>query len=562
MRRCVLTSRFPVFLLAAAAALPACNAIFGIEPGTRAAAGSGGSTSEAGASGTTSGGGGAPASSTGGGGDAGAGAGDSFTYPGEVRWAFTPESAGGVAYGVAYGADGDKVFVGGFDGYGDGGDFGDGPIPTGGGHDAFVVKYGPQGEIRWARALSGPGDQRAHGVAVDATGHVLVTGHLAGSASFPGGPELTATEGSGDPAAMNDIFVAKLTPDGEHAWSLRLGDGESQWGVRVAADSEGNVIVAGAGSGEAPLDGTFKGYTDADGKGIFVAKLTPDGAPLWSWKFPVDFSCQPPWSMFPGTLQCSAVGLAVDASDNIILAANTMSDPGIGKNGGTLYEESLGGIDVVVWKLDAAGAPLWGRILGGDDEAQNGDQWASAVAVNPAGEILLAGGFTTSVRFGDGSGDHVVTGHEDADIFVAKLSPGGEALWERAFGDLGGEEAMGIAVDDLSNIGVIGAITSAPGAEGVDFGDGERLAPAVPDASTNSDLFVAKLDDRGGLRWAHRLGDEREQMGVSIALDRSAPGQPGNAAVCGWYFTSLKFGAGPQDLFNPGYGPFMAEYGP
>ncbi|WP_437876753.1 hypothetical protein [Sorangium sp. So ce513] len=68
MRSRVLSSRSPVVLLAALATLPACNTIFGIEPGTRASSGSGGSTGEAGGDATTSGG--APASSTGGGGGA------------------------------------------------------------------------------------------------------------------------------------------------------------------------------------------------------------------------------------------------------------------------------------------------------------------------------------------------------------------------------------------------------------------------------------------------------------------------------------------------------------
>ncbi|MGK3967697.1 hypothetical protein WMF38_26430 [Sorangium sp. So ce118] len=59
-----------------------------------------------------------------------------------------------------------------------------------------------------------------------------------------------------------------------------------------------------------------------------------------------------------------------------------------------------------------------------------------------------------------------------------------------------------------------------------------------------------------------RVGNEFEQTAVGIALDRSAPGQPGNASICGGYFTRVTFGAGPQNLFNPGYGLFLAEYGP
>ncbi|MGK3967698.1 hypothetical protein WMF38_26435 [Sorangium sp. So ce118] len=213
MRRCVLSSRLPVVLLAASAALPACNAVFGVEPGTRVTSGSGGSASDGSASTTSNagdGGGGSPsASSTGGGGSAGAGAGDSFSYPGEVRWAFTPSDVGGIALGAAYDASGDKIFVGGFNSYSEegeaGGDFGDGPLLNGGAQDAFVVKYGPSGEIRWTRTLSGPGDQRAHGVAVDAAGNVLVTGRLGGSASFPGGAELTVARGPEAPDDTSDI---------------------------------------------------------------------------------------------------------------------------------------------------------------------------------------------------------------------------------------------------------------------------------------------------------------------------------------------------------------------
>jgi len=87
----------------------------------------------------------------------------------------------------------------------------------------------------------------------------------------------------------------------------------------------------------------------------------------------------------------------VDGAGNVVLAATTTSDVGLGGTGSKKYESRVGGRDIVVWKLAPDGTPLWDRIVGGDDDtlATPSDQWISSVAVDPSGtkvtELLRIG---------------------------------------------------------------------------------------------------------------------------------------------------------------------------
>src|SRR5689334_23444349 len=83
----------------------------------------------------------------------------------------------------------------------------------GGGSDAFVARYAPDGKLLWSTYLGGLGDDWATGVAVDPAGNVVVTGWTR-STDFP---VLHASQSSlnhGASPARFDAFVAKLDPNG------------------------------------------------------------------------------------------------------------------------------------------------------------------------------------------------------------------------------------------------------------------------------------------------------------------------------------------------------------
>lgn len=572
------SARVLALVLAAGCAVSACNAIFGIEPGqpagSTASSGGGSATSTS----TTASAGGAPTTSatTSSGGAGGTststatstGTGAVFDYPGDLRWGYTPPHASGSAFAVTYDATGNKLVTGAVALLDPAGTtFGGESFPPSpdGSNDVFVAKYDANDNPLWSHVYQGAGNQWGNGVAADSGGSVFLAGTLLGSADFGGRP-LTATPPASDSGAYDgaDLLVAKLIVSGETAWSYAFGDAEDQYGFRTAVDSKGNVIIAGAGRGQIPFTGTNKGYSnDPLATGIFVLKLGSDGQQLWIWKFPVDYDCR--FSFYQS--QCAPVGLAVDASDNIVLVTTSKSSlpnayVGLGEAVPNKYRPLNGGRDIALWKLDSNGDAVWGRVLGGDDAdpAQNNDQWASAVAVDPAGNIVVGGSFTKSVRLGKKPGEHVITGSAtDLDLFVAKLTPQGDPLWEKAFGDLNNQEATSIAVDAFGNIGLTGYIEYDPAAVGVDFGTGPLSAPADGGAVVGPDYFVAKLDPQGQGRWAKRVYGDYEQYGLSIAFDRSDPLHPGRMLAGGWFFGNMPLGVG-YNFGATSYAPFLAEY--
>jgi hypothetical protein len=100
----------------------------------------------------------------------------------------------------------------------------------------------------WSQAFGDTGHQHGSSVASDASGNLVTTGYFMSSTDFGGGPVTSAGE--------YDVFVAKHDPDGNHLWSMAFGDlNWDQWGIEIATDSAGNVIVVGAFDGSVDFGG-------------------------------------------------------------------------------------------------------------------------------------------------------------------------------------------------------------------------------------------------------------------------------------------------------------------
>jgi hypothetical protein len=154
-------------------------------------------------------------------------------------------------------------------------DFGGGALTSAGEADIFVAKYTPAGLHLWSQRFGSTGWDSALSVAADRSGNVLVTGDFVGTVAF-GGASLTS-------AGDFDIFVAKFSPAGGHLWSRRLGGPGTDIGLGVAVDNIGNVLLTGSfehtvnfGGGELTSAGLYD---------IFVATLSPAGEHVWSRAF-------------------------------------------------------------------------------------------------------------------------------------------------------------------------------------------------------------------------------------------------------------------------------------
>lgn len=150
--------------------------------------------------------------------------------------------------------------------------------------DAFIGALSSAGAPLWGHAIGADGgEQEVAALAVDAKGRALLAGDLRGNAMLSASTSL-ASEGD-EP----DAFLALYDGGGDLAWARRYGSVGQDHGGAAAFDAGGNILFAGRfrggihfGSSEEPLlnHDAIGGNDD-----IFLAKLTVNGAPLWSRAF-------------------------------------------------------------------------------------------------------------------------------------------------------------------------------------------------------------------------------------------------------------------------------------
>jgi hypothetical protein len=171
--------------------------------------------------------------------------------------------------------------------------------------------------------------------------------------------------------------------------------------------------------------------------------------------------------------------------------------------------------------LDERGRTRWSRAFGG-----LGDPRAPLVAVDPKGDVVIAGGFS-GPAIDLGLGPLQRAGAED--VFVAKLDASGSTQWSKRFGGPDIQFAAGLAVDPAGRIVLAGAFVDS----GPDFG----LGP-LPCAG-GSDIFVVELDPGGDPIWSRSFGGPGTDSASAAGVDGE-----GNVVVAGMYTTTIDFGSG------------------
>ncbi len=138
------------------------------------------------------------------------------------------------------------------------------PTFGGGSYDATVVKFDTVGNRVWATFHGGSGTDRAHGVASNNSGGVLLTGETT-SANMP----VTAGAYAFANAGGSDAFVVKINAAGNiRQYSTYYGGGGSDVAEGISFDPFGSIVFGGeTGSNPfptlAPYQGTYGGSTDA-----------------------------------------------------------------------------------------------------------------------------------------------------------------------------------------------------------------------------------------------------------------------------------------------------------
>jgi hypothetical protein len=305
-------------------------------------------------------------------------------------------------------------------------------------------------------------DDRARGVAVDASGDVIVVGSFEGTASF-GGASATSS-------GSRDVWIAKYTPAGALVWQGTYGGPGEDEALAVAVDGNGDVIVGGRFQQSASFGGAV--FTSQGGFDAFVAKYSGvTGAPVWS-------------RAFGGVYHDAATSLAVDGSGNAVVAGQYSYTATFDST--TLT--SAGFYDVFVAKLDAASGAVGWAISGGG----TGYDTAGGVTVDVNGDVVLVGTYygAGSANFGAG----VLPGSSVSQVVLAKYhGADGSTVYTRGWGGSGNAFGGGVATDAQDNVYIVGQAIA-------------DLTIAGSDVSSTSGGFVAELaPDATALTWSYPI---------------------------------------------------------
>ena len=161
---------------------------------------------------------------------------------------------------------------------------------------------------------------------------------------------------------------------------------------------------------------------------------------------------------------------------------------------------SVGDGDVFVAAFDASGGTLWSKRFGGHEYAS-----IDAMAVDPAGNIVLSGTFDEGIHFGGGP----LTNPEPPNVranYLARFSPSGAHLYSRvAFAATFMIDVTGLATDEAGNAYVAGYLSSS-------------LNVGCSPPAGEDGIFLAKLDPAGACVYT-RMFDEVYAGGAGVAVD-------------------------------------------
>lgn len=209
-------------------------------------------------------------------------------------------------------------------------------LPDFGGYEIFIAKLNSSGNFLWAKGIGGNYDDIGQSIQADNQENLLITGSFIEAVDFDPGAGCSILTSS----CFTDIFILKLSPNGDFNWAKRFGGTGNDSGYGIAADGSGNVYATGFFENSCnfnPGPGTCM-LSSCGSQDIFILKLDCTGHFHWA-------------KQFGSFNQDIGFSIDLDAGNNIVTTGffkNTVDfDPGPG----TFQLTSAGNSDAFVQKL-------------------------------------------------------------------------------------------------------------------------------------------------------------------------------------------------------------------
>ncbi len=315
-------------------------------------------------------------------------------------------------------------------------------------------------------------------------------------------------------------------------WVKVFGDDAAQRATSVALDSEGNIFVAGYYSGMMAFD--EEQFPENAAHDIFLAKLDPAGEVLWIHPFGQNGPA-------PGNQ--SAINLAVDPDDNVVVTSAIIGDTSIGLDTPAVFQQPGNQEALFAAKLTGAGGFLWATMIGSGGT----DVTARGVDCDADGNVFVVGDV-----IGDGiSFQGAIINLGAGGAFVVKLAQDtGQVNWARGYEHSSyNVVARDIAVDSDGGAIFVGDFTDILALQ-----NGEMTN--IGSGNGTTDVFLIKLAAADGAElWTKQYGGvEGQQLGQAVALDAQD-----NIHLAASFSGRIDFGDGSLETNGDDYDPAFAK---
>jgi hypothetical protein len=337
-----------------------------------------------------------------------------------------------------------------------------------GDRDAFLVKFGPNGDFMWARTWGGKEPESHNCITGGPSGSLYVSGYFEGTIDFDPGSGVDDHTSNGDV----DAYLSSFDADGNFLWARTWGGTGMDVADSVASDLSDNVYVFGRFQDTVDFDPGpgIDNHTSNGDRDFYLSKFDSTGNFLWVR----------PWG---GPDHGYGTSVATDSSGSVYLAGNFMGTADFDPGPGVDNRVSNGDKDAFLMRFDADGNFIWALTWGGAK-----DDSAESIATDPWGYVYATGSFDATVDLDPGPGVDNHTPFKDRDAFLSKFDSSGDFLFARTWGAVGYAEGKGVATDPSGSPFVMGTFSS--GAVDFDPGPGEDNHSPVGKADTFLSKFL------------------------------------------------------------------------
>jgi hypothetical protein len=281
------------------------------------------------------------------------------------------------------------------------------------GSDIFLAKYGPTGNVLWAKKVGGNNSSDvASAIKYDGFGNIYIAGYYLGNTDFDGVP-LPFPSNSGANA-----FIAKFSAaSGNLLWvKYALAGSVYSEAFDIDVDKDGNAYVTGW------FDTlTFDQLPTIHSNGgtdIFIVKFSSSGVAQWQTSA---------GSAATGQTE-SGNGIAVDASGDIFVTGKINGSATHPTYFGNIPLVSNGGgsgeTDFFLAKYNQS-TSSWEWAVHGGGGSNNSFDYGTNVSLDSLGSAYVSGFYQGTANFG--STTLISTGGDD--FFIGKYSTNGNQMW-------------------------------------------------------------------------------------------------------------------------------------